>query len=184
MLQRQKTQSKLLETDWLVKMRRFTRPLTAVVIALRGILVCLLGLGFSCTGLYMQNLPINVLVIDAESRNPVSDATVELWWRTGFGGIYWGKPVVHAVDSNGVARFTSENIPPLDELGGKLKGGNLKKLMVEGWIVNAPEYQPLVLRPTSNKRTKVLELLPQKGSEKGSPIRGSGQTQKVPLSRF
>lgn len=103
---------------------------------------------------------MEVWVVDAASKTPISDATVELWWRTGFGGIYWGQPVIHTVDSNGVARFTSGNIPALDELGGKLKGGELKKVMVDGWIVKAPGYQPLVIRPTSSREIRVLEVVP------------------------
>lgn len=97
-----------------------------------------------CSSLYMSRLPIKCQVIDRVSQSPISDVKAMLSWRTGFGGITWGKPVVLVTDSNGYISVTAENIPAIASTGYPLKKP-LRKIMIERLTLKADGYQTLYI---------------------------------------
>jgi hypothetical protein len=100
----------------------------------------------SCTSmLHSVKLPLSVRVLDEKSGAAVSNATVQLQWRNGFQGFYWGKPVTMPVDVAGVARFASEDVPPVSSDGYSL-GNRIQKVFVSTIVVSAPGYEETVLK--------------------------------------
>ena len=105
----------------------------------------------------VARLPLQIKVVDDQTKQPLQNASVKLVWRVGMGGIIWGKPVFFLSDSNGVVTATRDNVPALDELGGPLREP-LDKIMVDRIVLKADGYQTLYLRPHSTRVLSVIEM--------------------------
>ena len=95
-------------------------------------------------------LPIHTQVVDAATGKPVPKAEVELQWRTGYQGYYWGKSVTHIADDSGKVSFASADIPLVSSDGYSLGKKPLKKVFVSCLLVSAEGYEKLKLMNPEN----------------------------------
>jgi hypothetical protein len=140
--------------------------------------LCLSCIG--CKWIYMRRLPIEVTIVDSTTGAPLRGATAKLVWRVGVGGIIWGKSTVLSADEDGVVRFSKENMPALDELGGPLPT-SMDYVMIDRVIIKADGYQTLCVRPPRSRLPAVLML--QRGAnpvdEAESPVPESAGPAKL-----
>ena len=108
--------------------------------------------------MHKTEFSFKIKVVDVTTKKPVNNAKVELAWRTGFGGIYWGKPVILTTDSEGIVEFTSSNVPAIDELGGKMKKDFLEKIYVESISVKASKYNDFFVRPSKIENIEIISI--------------------------
>jgi hypothetical protein len=129
----------------------------------RTFITCLLVAGLcGCSGFIRSTkLPVTVSVVDAHTKQPVVGATVDLQWRVGFQGYYWGKPVSNTTDCSGEVQFTSANVPPVSETGYSL-GKRIDNLFVYTLFITADGFEDLVLHCPEN-----FEAIPLR--RRGSP---------------
>lgn len=90
-------------------------------------------------------LPVSMRVVDASTLAPVSGATVELQWRSGFQGYYWGKSVRRTADARGCVTFTPPDIDPVSEDGYTISKKPVNKIFVSCILVRADGYEVLKL---------------------------------------
>ena len=98
----------------------------------------------SCAGmLHSIKLPLTVRVLDVETKKTVTKATVELQWRCGIQGYYWGKPVKKTTDDSGMVSFATPDIPPVSEDGYSL-GGKIDKIFISTILVYTEGYKSTI----------------------------------------
>jgi hypothetical protein len=127
------------------------------------VLILCLVLGIACIGcMKSQKLPMNIQVVESGTQQPITNAVVELQWRCGFQGYYWGKPVTKHTDTVGLVVFAVNDVPPVSEDGYSL-GSRITKLFISTLIVTADGYEDVVLSYPTNVTMIVLSKKP-KGS--------------------
>ena len=127
----------------------------------------------ACTGcagcaslIHSVRLPISVRVVNAETMAPVIGADVELQWRSGFQGYYWGRPVHGVTDDSGKVKFMSQNIPPVSSDGYDISTSPLRKVFVSCILVRAKGYETLwIMNP---EKFEELRLKPER--HPGKPV--------------
>ena len=102
-------------------------------------------------------LPLVVTVLDGDTGALVSGASVELQWRVGFQGYYWGKPVAKTTDITGVVVFATVDVPALSSDGYSL-GESIHKLFVSALVVSCAGYEKAVVRHPAPDRPIVIEI--------------------------
>ena len=120
----------------------------------------LLTLALNCVScasmLHSVKLPLCVRVLDERTGATVSNATVQLQWRSGFQGYYWGKPVTMQTDLAGIAHFASGNVLPVSSDGYSL-GDSIQKVFVATIVVSAQGYEKTALKyPDARQSIDVL----------------------------
>jgi len=111
-------------------------------------LLGVLSLAGCASTIQSVRLPISMRVVDASTLEPVSGATVELQWRSGFQGYYWGKSVHRTVDARGSVTFASPDIEPVSEDGYTISSTPREKIFVSCILVRADGYEILkVMNP-------------------------------------
>jgi len=95
--------------------------------------------------LHSVRLPISATVVNSDNEAPISGAEVEIQWRSGFQGYYWGKTVRQTTDSLGNVEFGANDIPPMSEDGYAISDKPLSKLFVSRLIVKAAGFETLSL---------------------------------------
>ena len=117
-------------------------------------------LSTGCVGLiHSVRLPIATCVVNADTHKPVENAQVELQWRSGFQGYYWGKTVFSKTDASGHVVFKSKDVPPVAEVGYRISDKPLTEVFVSRFIVRANGYDTLALE--SPNQIPIIELQPQ-----------------------
>ncbi len=107
-----------------------------------------------------MNLPIRIKVVNATTKQPITNAIVKLEWRVGLGGYYWGKPVSKPTDASGTVIFASKDVPPISSDGYSL-GKEIKKLSISTLVVSAKGCKKKVLAYPKPKEIELVELSPE-----------------------
>ncbi|MEI6147774.1 MAG: hypothetical protein WCS01_01650 [bacterium] len=101
----------------------------------------LLTLALNCVScasmLHSVRLPLTIRVVEEGTGQVVPGATVQLQWRSGFQGYYWGKPVAKQTDVSGNVLFALGDVPPISSDGYSL-GKEIRKVFIATVVVSAP----------------------------------------------
>lgn len=109
----------------------------------------------SSSMLHSSRLPLAVRIVEDETGLAVPGASVELQWRSGVQGYYWGEPVTRVTDEAGKVQFGTEDVRPVSSDGYSL-GKDIHKVFVSTIVVSAPGYQNQVLKYPSS--TESIEI--------------------------
>ncbi len=135
------------------------------MIRMIGLLGVLALVGCAST-LQSVRLPVSMRVVDASTLRPVSEATVELQWRSGFQGYYWGKSVHRTADAHGCVTFAPPDIEAISKDGYTISNKPLKKIFISCILVRADGYE--ILKVMNPKTFDELRLKPIRASNNTS----------------
>ncbi|MEI6515531.1 MAG: hypothetical protein WCO77_06105 [bacterium] len=128
----------------------------------------------SCASMLQSiRLPVTIRILDAETSQPVPGAKVDLQWRSGFQGYYWGRSVIKNTDTNGVALFASVDVPPISEDGYSLGKSEIRKLFISAVVVSVSGYEKTAVKyPEPSKLIEVRIRRAKSAQESPQPNSG------------
>lgn len=113
--------------------------------------------------LHSIRLPVAIRALDAETSQPIPGAKVDLQWRSGFQGYYWGRSAVKYTDTNGIALFKSADVLPISEDGYSLGKSEMRKLFISAVVVSVFGYEKTAVKYPET--SKLIEVQVRKGSK-------------------